>query len=64
MVEALARRLLTLGEKFDHLEKLRRDLILLLLQQNLEKQLLAMRLIHDLIKPARPYTAETKVQFI
>lgn len=63
-VDVLCRRLLTLTEKYDLMEKLRRDLILLLMPLNLEKQLTAMRLIQELLRPQRPYTAEGKINFI
>jgi|JI61114C2RNA_FD_contig_101_672497_length_2139_multi_2_in_0_out_0_2 hypothetical protein len=46
------------------LERLRRDLVLLLLPQNLEKQLIAIRLIQELMRPQRPYSAEGKNYFI
>lgn len=52
--------MLTLTEKHNMFESLRRDLILLLLPLNLEKQLLALRLLNDLMKPVRPYSPAGK----
>jgi hypothetical protein len=63
-LDGIARRILTASEKHDMFEGLRRDLVLLLLPMNLEKQLLALRLLNDLMKPVRPYIPSTKQFFL
>lgn len=63
-LEALGKRTLTLGEKHDMIEDLKRFLVPRFLTMNLEKQLLALKCIYDLIKPLRPHTEQSEEQLV
>ena len=58
-LDTVGRRTLTLCEKHDMIENLKKFLIPRFLTGNLEKQLLALRFLYDLIKPMRPHTEKS-----
>ena len=59
-LEYIGKRILTLCQKHDMIEGLKRFLIPRFLTANLEKQLIGLRYLYDLIKPMRPLTEETE----
>ena len=57
-VSCLANRLYSLSQRHKILNDLRKFLSLEYLKLNLEKNLVAIRFLYELIKPMRPYQTE------
>ena len=63
-LEAVCKRYLTLCEKHDLVEDLKRFLIPRFLTMNLEKQLLALKSLYDLIKPLRVHSEQSEQRLV
>ena len=55
-----AKRLMTITEANDFIYDIKKELLLIFLPMNLDKQLIAIKLLYDLIKPGVPFTPEKK----
>ena len=63
-LDTAGKRALTLCAKHDMIENLKKFLIPRFLTENLEKQLIALRFLCDLIKPMRPHTERSEKELL
>ena len=61
-IDVTGRRLYSLTEVYQSQNELRRNLICEFLDMNLEKKMLALRYLNDLIHPKKPYSIEEREQ--
>ena len=59
----LLSRIYSYSDKCTAFYLLKKDIVLNLINQNLEKQLLVLRILYELIKPVKPMTLEEMIDF-
>jgi len=57
-INQIGNRILSLSKKHEILNDLRKYLVIEFLKLNMEKQMIALKLLYELIRPIRPYQNE------